>query len=169
MSTTNSSAPSAGSGRGPGLVSLVVFVGAAYAVAALGSAAASDAGAVYASLERPAWAPPPWLFAPVWTVLYGMIGVAAWLVWRRSGRGARVALVWWCVQLGLNAMWTPLFFGLRQYGLAFLDICLLLVALAVTVAAFWRLRRLSALLLVPYLLWAAYASALNLSIWWANA
>ncbi|MCY9785343.1 tryptophan-rich sensory protein [Nocardiopsis sp. EMB25] len=164
-----STTQSPGGGRGPGLVSLAVFVGAAYAVAVLGSLAASDAGAVYASLERPGWAPPSWLFAPVWTVLYGMIGVAAWLAWRRTGRDARTALVWWWVQLGLNAAWTPLFFGLRQYGLAFLDICLLLVALVITVVAFWCLRRVCALLLVPYLLWVAFASALNLNIWLNNA
>ncbi|MEV2277457.1 TspO/MBR family protein [Nocardiopsis sp. NPDC049922] len=152
-----------------GLPSLAVFVGASYLVAVVGAAVASDAGVLYASLERPPWAPPSWVFAPVWTVLYGLIGVSAWLVWRRAGWSARTALLWWWVQLALNAAWTPLFFGARQYGLAFLDICLLLVAVVVTMVAFWRLHRPATLLLLPYVLWVAFASALNLNIWLNNA
>ncbi|WP_262391332.1 TspO/MBR family protein [Nocardiopsis sp. CNR-923] len=158
-----------GEGRGRGLPSLAVFVGASYLVAIAGSAAASDAGALYSSLERPPWAPPPWLFAPVWTVLYGMIGVSAWLVWRRAGWDARTALLWWWAQLVLNALWTPLFFGARQYGLAFLDICLLLLAVVVTMVLFWRAHRAASLVLAPYALWVAFASALNLNLWMNNA
>ncbi|MDK1475809.1 TspO/MBR family protein [Streptomyces sp. 549] len=157
--------------RAPGgsnWLSLVVLVGVCYLVAALGALASSNAGEVYASLDRPAWAPPSWLFGPVWTVLYGLIGVSAWLVWRRHGPAARTALVWWGVQLALNLAWTPLFFGAGQYGPAFVDIAALLAAVVVTLVLFLRLRRAAALLLVPYLLWVAFAAALNLSIWLAN-
>ena len=92
-----------------GLPSLIVFVGLSFLVAAVGALASTDAATVYASLDRPAWAPPSWLFGPVWTVLYALIGVSAWLVWRAEGHGARAELGFWGVQLLLNAAWTPLF------------------------------------------------------------
>ncbi|MFD8023482.1 tryptophan-rich sensory protein [Streptomyces sp. SPB4] len=140
-----------------------------YGVAALGALASADAGAVYAALIRPAWAPPAWLFGPVWTVLYGMMAVAAWLAGRQPDRlRVRQAHMWWSGQLVLNLAWTPLFFAARQYGLALLDIVLLLAALATTVVLFQRLNRTAALLLVPYLLWVAFATALNTSIWQLN-
>ncbi|MEV7728626.1 TspO/MBR family protein [Streptomyces sp. NPDC087917] len=140
-----------------------------YGVAALGALASADAGDVYGALDRPAWAPPAWLFGPVWTVLYATIGVAAWLVWRHSDRQrVRRALTWWSVQLVLNLAWTPLFFAARQYGLALLDIVLLLAALGTTMFRFRRLSPAAALLLVPYLLWVAFATALNASIWQLN-
>lgn len=154
--------------RGGGWLSLVVLVGACYLVAALGAVASSDAGEVYAGLDRPSWAPPSWLFGPVWTVLYGLIGVSAWLVWRRHGGAAKAAMVWWGAQLLLNLAWTPLFFGAGRYGLAFADILALLAAATVTAVLFARLHRAAAVLLVPYLLWVAFAAALNLSIWLAN-
>ncbi|MCE7080814.1 TspO/MBR family protein [Streptomyces sp. ST2-7A] len=148
--------------------SLVVFVGLCYLVAALGSMASADAGDTYGALDRPAWAPPSWLFGPVWTVLYGLIGVSAWLVWRRAGGSARTALVWWGVQLALNLAWTPLFFGAEEYGLALVDIVLMLGAIVVTVTLFARIHRPAAGLLIPYLLWVGYATALNAAIWWAE-
>ncbi|MFD7027269.1 TspO/MBR family protein [Streptomyces sp. NPDC059917] len=140
-----------------------------YGVAALGALASADAGEVYAALERPDWAPPASLFGPVWTVLYAMMAVAAWLVRRHPDRSSvRRALVWWSVQLALNLAWTPLFFAGRRYGLALLDIALLLAALTTTVLLFRRLSRLAGLLLVPYLLWVVFATALNASIWQLN-
>ncbi|WP_405435873.1 tryptophan-rich sensory protein [Streptomyces avidinii] len=140
-----------------------------YGVAVLGALASADAGEVYSALVRPGWAPPAWLFGPVWTVLYGMMAVAAWLVGRQPDRlRVRRAHVWWSVQLALNLAWTPLFFAARQFGLALLDIVLLLAALATTVVLFWRLSRTAALLLVPYLVWVAFATALNASIWQLN-
>ncbi|GAB3112498.1 tryptophan-rich sensory protein [Streptomyces calidiresistens] len=148
--------------------SLVVFVGLCYLVAAVGSLASAEADEVYGALDRPAWAPPSWLFGPVWTVLYGLIGVSAWLVWRRAGGSARAALVWWGVQLALNLAWTPLFFGAEEYGLALVDIVLLFGAIVVTMVLFARIHRMAAGLLVPYLLWVGYAGALNAAIWWAN-
>ncbi|MEV7536803.1 MULTISPECIES: TspO/MBR family protein [Streptomyces] len=147
---------------------LVALLAVCYAVAALGALTTGDAGETYDALDRPAWAPPGWLFGPVWTVLYGTIAVAAWLVIRKPHGPTRSAMVWWSVQLLLNLAWSPVFFAAGEYGLAFLDICLLLVALAVTIALFARHRRAAALLLVPYALWVAFAAALNLSIWLAN-
>ncbi|WP_423832477.1 TspO/MBR family protein [Streptomyces manipurensis] len=156
--------------RARSLGALLLFMAVSYGVAALGALASADAGAVYGALERPPWAPPAWLFGPVWTVLYATIGIAAWLVWRHPDRArARTALVWWSVQLALNLAWTPLFFAAGQYGLALLDIVLLLAALCVTVVQFRRTSPRAALLLLPYLLWVAYAAALNASIWRLNA
>lgn len=156
--------------RGAGsLWALLFFLAVSYGVAALGAFASADAGTVYGALDRPAWAPPAWLFGPVWTALYATIGIAAWLVWRHPDRDrVRTALIWWSVQLALNLAWSPLFFAARQYGLALLDILLLLAALSTTVVRFRRLSLPAALLLVPYLLWVAFASALNASIWHLN-
>ncbi|MFP8962557.1 TspO/MBR family protein [Streptomyces nanhaiensis] len=148
--------------------SLVLFTALAFTAAAVGAFASADAGTVYESLDRPAWAPPPWLFGPVWTVLYALIGISAWLVWRARGARARAELGLWGVQLLLNAVWTPLFFGARQYGLAFADISLLLAAAGATAVAFHRVRPAAGYLLAPYLLWTAFAAALNLSIWLAE-
>lgn len=105
----------------------------------------------------------------MWTVLYAAIAVAAWLVWRHPDRlRVRGALAWWAVQLVLNLAWTPLFFGARQYGLALLDIVLLLAAVTTTLGLFRRLSRAAALLFVPYLLWVAFATALNAAVWQLN-
>ncbi|WP_314245913.1 TspO/MBR family protein [Streptomyces kutzneri] len=141
-----------------------------YGVAFAGALASADAGAVYRSLERPSWAPPAWVFGPVWTVLYATIAIAAWLVWHCPDRPrVRRALTWWAAQLLLNLLWTPLFFGARQYGLALADIVLLLAATGVTAGLFRPLHRTAAALLLPYLLWVAYATALNAAIWHLNA
>ncbi|MEU8461389.1 TspO/MBR family protein [Streptomyces sp. NPDC029003] len=148
---------------------LAGFLAVSYGVAALGALASADAGEVYAALARPAWAPPAWLFGPVWTVLYGMMAIAAWLVERQPNRlRVRRARMWWSVQVTLNLAWTPLFFAARRYGLALLDIVLLLAALATTVVLFRRLSRTASLLLVPYLLWVCFATALNAAIWQLN-
>ncbi|MGW3991208.1 TspO/MBR family protein [Streptomyces sp. NPDC004830] len=149
---------------------LLLLLGLCYGVAAVGGTAAADAGSTYASLDRPAWAPPSWLFGPVWTVLYATIAVSAWLVLRgRAPAHVRADATAWGTQLLLNLAWTPLFFGADRYGLAFLDICLLLGALGVTMLLFRRRSRAAFLLLVPYVLWTLYAAALNLAIWQLNA
>lgn len=152
-------------GGWPLLLGLLVLC---FAVAALGGLAASDAGETYASLDRPAWAPPSWLFGPVWTVLYVTIAVAGWLVARTTHPGRRRAMTAWAVQLALNLAWTPLFFGAGLFGLAFADIALLAVAVAATVLLFTRVDRRAAALLLPYLCWVLFAGALNLSIWVSN-
>ena len=140
-----------------------------YAAAALGAIASAQAGSFYAELARPDWAPPGSVFAPVWTVLYGLMAIAAWLVWRARGwHGARGALGLFVVQLAVNALWTWLFFAWRRGGLAFAEIVLLLVLIAGTVVAFWRIRPMAGALLLPYLAWVAFATALTWSTWQRN-
>ena len=110
---------------------------------------------------------PSWLFGPVWTVLYVMIAVSGWLVWRRAG-WVRSAHGMYAVQLVLNMLWSPLFFGAGLLGLAFADILLLAASIVATIVLFARVSRLAAVLLVPYLAWVGFASALNFAIWRLN-
>lgn len=139
------------------------------AAGALGSLASVRAPAFYAELVRPAWAPPASWFGPVWTTLYLLMAVAAWLVWReRDAPGRDRALVLFVVQLALNALWSWLFFGWRLGALAFVDVLLLFALIAATLAAFLRVRRVAGLLLVPYLLWVGFASALTWAVWQRN-
>lgn len=127
-------------------------------------------GEWYASLKKPAWNPPGWVFGPVWTALYTMMAVAAWLVWKRGGFTVqRGPLTLFLVQLALNAVWTPLFFGLQWPGAAFAEIVLLWVAIGVTLFAFGRVSQVAAWLLVPYLAWVSFAAALNFALWRLNA
>jgi translocator protein len=126
-------------------------------------------GEWYARLQKPAWNPPNWIFAPVWTALYTIMAVAAWLVWKRGGfAGRRAALSLFLLQLLFNALWSPLFFGLHRPGLAFADLLLLWLALLATVAAFWKARLLAGVMLLPYLAWVTFAGALNFAIWRLN-
>lgn len=140
-----------------------------FAVAALGALASVSAETFYQQLARPSWSPPGWLFGPVWTVLYAMMAVAAWLVWRARGfGGAAWALGLFLVQLALNGLWSWLFFGWRLGGPAFADIVVLWCLIVATLIAFWRVHRLAGLLLVPYLLWVSFAAALNYTVWQLN-
>ncbi|MFR9775167.1 TspO/MBR family protein [Micromonospora sp. MS34] len=145
---------------------LLGFGAAVTAAAAVGGLGVRGARQEYAGLEQPAWAPPSWVFGPVWTVLYALIAVAGWLAWRRVGWGP--ALWAWSVQLALNALWTPLFFGAGRYGLAFAELALLWLAVAVTVERFRRISGPAAGLLLPYWAWVTFAGALNLAIWRLN-
>lgn len=123
----------------------------------------------YAQLEKPAWTPPGWLFGPAWTTLYLLMAVAAWLVWRRGGfAGQRRPLTLFLVQLALNAAWSFLFFGLRNPGLGLAEIVVLWAMIVATLLAFRRVSTAAALLLVPYLLWVTFATALNFEIWRLN-
>jgi tryptophan-rich sensory protein len=147
----------------------VLWLAVCFVVAAVGASASLQAGAFYAELVRPAWAPPAALFGPVWTLLYAMMGVSAWLIWQcREHRLAHVALAVFVVQLVLNALWSWLFFGWRLGALSFLDIVVLWVLIAVTIVLFYRIRPLAGFLLVPYLAWVSFASALNFAIWQLN-
>jgi benzodiazapine receptor len=163
MTTHTAHPPQSTSARWLGLAA---FAAAVAAVALIGSLAVTGASTEYASLRRPSWAPPSRLFGPVWTALYAMIAVSGWLVWRRVG--LRPALLPYLAQLLLNAIWTPLFFGLGAYGWALVDIVVLWCVIATNAAVFWRLSRPAALLLVPYWLWVTFATALNASIWLLN-
>ena len=155
---------------GRSLLVLAVLVIACEGVGIVGAGFTAPAIADwYRSLERPSWTPPDWLFGPVWIALYALMAVAAWLVWRQG----RVPGVWTAgalfgVQLALNAIWTPIFFGLRQPGWALLDILLLWAAILLTLVAFARVRPLAAGLLAPYLAWVTYAAALNFALWRLN-
>lgn len=140
-----------------------------FAAAAVGAVASVNAGDFYQQLARPDWAPPGWLFSPVWTTLYVLMGIAAWLVWRAHGfHGARTALILFLIQLAVNALWSWLFFVWRQGAMAFVEALLLWVLIACTVVAFWRLRRLAAVLLLPYLAWVGFACALTFATWRLN-
>ena len=126
-------------------------------------------GAWYAALNKPAWNPPAWLFGPAWSLLYTLMAVAAWLVWRRHGfQGASAALGLYGSQLVANALWTWLFFAWHQGAWALAEIAVLWLLITGTMLAFWRLHRLAACLLLPYLAWVSFAAALNLALWRLN-
>ena len=151
-------------------LAFLFFAGLCFGTAAIGALiTVSSVGTWYQALAKPSWTPPDWVFGPVWTALYFMMAVAAWLVWRaRAWRPARAALGWFGLQLGLNLGWSALFFGLRSPGLAFLDIVLLLLSIAVTTVLFERRSPIAASLLAPYLLWTLFAAVLNLAVWRMN-
>ena len=148
---------------------LLAWVVVSFAAAAIGSIASANSGVFYQQLNRPSWAPPASLFAPVWTVLYLLQAFGAWLVWRARGfRGAAVPLTLFLVQLAANALWTWLFFAWRQGALALAEILLLWILIVATIIGFWRVRPLAGALLVPYLLWVSFATALTYAIWQLN-
>ncbi|MET0657540.1 MAG: TspO/MBR family protein [Steroidobacteraceae bacterium] len=150
-------------------IGLLIWLLVVFAAAAVGAFASASASEFYSDLVRPPWAPPGWLFGPVWTVLYALMGGAAWLVWRAHGfGGARKALLVFLLQLAANALWTWVFFVWRQGELAFAEILLLLALILATIVLFWRVSRVAAVLLFPYLLWVSFASALTLSTWRLN-
>ncbi len=137
--------------------------------AGLIGAAASTPGAWYAALDKPPWTPPSWVFGPVWTTLYILMGIAAWLVWERRGTAdVTPALALFVAQLAINALWSWLFFGFHHIGLALMDLVALWVILLGLTALFWRVRPLAGALLLPYLLWVTFAGVLNASIWLRN-
>lgn len=148
-------------------LALVGFVVLCLAVGSLGGwVTAQPVAEWYPTLAKPSWTPPPWLFAPVWTVLYMMMGVAAWLVWKAGN--AKGALLLFGAQLLLNLAWSFLFFGARSPGLALIDIVAMWIAIAATIFAFAFRSRLAAFLMVPYLAWVSFAAALNAAIFMLN-
>ncbi|QDU61407.1 TspO/MBR family protein [Planctomycetes bacterium Pan216] len=151
-------------------VGLIVALVICYGAAGIG-AMATYPGLTpwYAGLVKPSWTPPNWVFGPVWTLLYGMMAVAAWNVWRlEPTRLGRLPLLLFGSQLVLNTLWSVLFFGLRSPGLAAVDIMVLWGLIAATIGTFLRVSIPSGALLVPYLLWVSYAAALNIVIWRLN-
>ena len=130
----------------------------------MGASATPDAW--YASLVKPSFNPPNWIFAPTWTVLYALMAVSAWRVFRAEGFGLGITL--WLAQLGVNALWSPLFFGMHWIGLALTDIIVLDLLLVATLVAFYRADRWAAWLMTPYLAWTAFATLLNAAIWTLN-
>jgi len=137
------------------------------AVAAFGSQFAPDLW--YAGIVKPSWTPPGWIFGPVWTLLYILMAVAAWLVWReREDRASLPALVFYAAQMFVNALWSWIFFGLHRIGWALLDLSALWVLILITCLFFWRIRRAAAILMLPYLAWVSFAGILNFALWRLN-
>lgn len=148
---------------------LFVAVAVTFVAAAAGGLASVAAGAFYAQLAKPDWAPPGWLFGPVWSLLYTLMALAAWLVWRAGGfRRAKQALLLFLAQLAANALWSWLFFAWRLGALAFAEVIVLWVLIVATVAIFWRFSRVAACLLVPYLAWVSFAAVLTYAVWQRN-
>jgi translocator protein len=154
-----------------GMGKLVLCIVACLLTGILGSFAVRDSvDGWYAGLARPSFAPPNWAFGVVWPILYVMMGVAAFIVWTKGlgDRRVRVALGLFILQLVLNGLWTPLFFGLHWIAVALVELILLWVAILFTILAFRRISRLAAYLLVPYILWVSFAIALNAGFWYLN-
>lgn len=156
---------------GVSIIRLIVACGLSLSAGLIGSLiVAGNFRTWYSTIRRPAFTPPSWLFGPAWTILYLLMGIAAFLVWQRGldVAAVRVALAWFLVQLGLNASWTPVFFGLHRIGLALVVILLLWAAIVITIFSFLRVSPIAAVLLLPYLLWVSFATVLNASIWCLN-
>jgi tryptophan-rich sensory protein len=151
------------------VVVLGAFLAACFAISALGAlATAASVGTWYQTLAKPAFNPPDSVFAPVWTTLYAMMAIAGWRVWRRVGFTDRPAFAAYAVQLGLNLLWSVLFFGLREVGAALVELVCLWTAIVVTLVLFWRRDKVAGALFVPYLAWVSFAGALNGAIWRLN-
>ena len=155
--------------RNPSLT-FALFAAICFSVAAVGSVWTSrSVGTWYVRLQKPSFNPPSWVFGPVWSALYFSMAMSAWLVWRNAGWNTpRDAFILFFVQLGLNLAWSGLFFGLRQPGLAFLDILALLASIVATAMVFRRFSEAAFWLMIPYALWVAFASLLNFEIWRLN-
>ncbi len=140
-----------------------------FTAAAIGGFGSMSAPTFYGQLVQPEWAPPVWLFGRVWTVLFTLMGISAWLVWRKGpSELVRNALLLFLVQLGFNALWSWMFFAWRLGGGAFAEIVLLWLLIALNMRAFWSIQPLAGMLFVPYLVWVTIAAALNWTLWQAN-
>ncbi|MFS8063549.1 MAG: TspO/MBR family protein [Luteimonas sp.] len=151
------------------ILGLVGWFVVSFTASAIGAVASIQAESFYSQLVQPSWAPCSAIFGPVWTVLYVLMAIAAWLVWRSGGfRANPTALSLFGVQLALNALWSWLFFAWHRGAWAFADIVVLWVLIVATLVSFWRVRPLAGSLIIPYLLWVSFASALNYSVWHLN-
>lgn len=151
---------------------IAIFVVTCIAVGYLSSIATqSSVNTWFAGLNKPSFNPPSWVFAPVWSTLYIMMGIAAGLVWNRidyDKDNVRIALLFFAVQLALNALWSILFFGLQNPLLALIEVVLLWLMIYETYTKFIKIDKIAGYLFIPYLLWVSFASILNASIWWLN-
>lgn len=151
------------------ITGLIISLLISFIVAGLGALASINAGEFYVALAKPDWAPPGWLFGPAWTVLYIMMAIASWLVWRHEGFGAaQLALSLYLIQLVFNTLWSWLFFSLHNGMWAFIDISLLWVSLVIMICLFWKISILASIMILPYILWVSFAAMLNFSIWQLN-
>jgi translocator protein len=151
-------------------VGLVISLAICFTAAGIGGAlTATSLAGWYLGLAKPSWNPPNWIFGPVWTTLYIMMAIAAWLVWRAEGwRSAALPLMAFAIQLVLNVTWSGLFFALQNPGAAFAEILLLWLAIAATFFLFWHVDRVAAALLAPYMAWVSFAAVLNFAVWQLN-
>ncbi len=148
-------------------LSLLGWMALCFAAAAVGGLAGPDSW--YRAIDKPPWNPPDWVFGPVWTVLYMLMGIAAWMVWRERARAAvTIPIALFLVQLVLNSLWSWVFFRWHQPGWALVELVALWMTVLLTVLAFRKVRPVAGALLVPYLLWVAFAGVLNASIWLRN-
>jgi len=152
----------------PSLIAAIIICNLAGAIG--GIFTARSVTTWYSTLSKPSFSPPSWVFAPVWTTLYTLMGVAAWMVWRKGVAQApvRTALIVFAIQLLLNAVWSPVFFGLRSPGYAFLVILALWAAIALTIVWFLKASTPAGLLLLPYIAWVSFAAVLNYELWRLN-
>lgn len=151
------------------VVGLIGWLLSSFVAAAVGAVASVQAASFYQQLAQPSWAPPASVFGPVWSVLYALMGIAAWFVWREGGwRRQRGVLALFVTQLVVNALWSWLFFGWHRGALAFADIVLLWLLIVATLVGFWRVRPLAGALLLPYLGWVSFAAVLNFAVWQLN-
>jgi translocator protein len=152
------------------IFALIIALVCCYAAAGIGSLFTTPAiPGWYAGLQKPSWNPPNWVFGPVWTLLFTLMAIAAWLVWRRIGTTSiSIPLVLFAIQLVLNVLWSYIFFGRHLPGSALIEIILLWLAILTTLISFWRVAPLAGGLLLPYLLWVSYAISLNAGVWRLN-
>ena len=152
------------------IAALVLAQVVCFSAAGIGGAfTATSVRTWYLNIAKPLWTPPSWVFGPVWTVLYALMGISVWLVWR-SGRWSltRKALLTFGAQLLLNTVWSIIFFGVRSPGFAFFEILLLWCVIVATIGFFWQHSKTASVLLVPYLAWSSFAAFLNFTIWQMN-
>lgn len=152
--------------RGKPLLALLFFLFVTWSAAIVGMAASRNEPVIYAKIVQPSWAPPSWVFGPVWTTLYGLMAVAAWRVWMR--RGLRGPATVYLIHLIFQSMWSWLFFGLGRADLAMIDMLILLWMIVTLLMAFRRIDRLAGGLMLPYLLWVGFATVLNGALWLMN-
>ncbi len=152
------------------VLALIAFLVLCFGAAGIGGAVTAESvRSWYPTLAKPFFNPPNWVFAPVWTLLYALMAVAAWRVWCAAGpRHAALALTAFAVQLVLNVCWSVVFFGLHAIGMALVEIILLLAAIVTTMRLFWRHDQAAGLLFLPYLAWVSFATVLNAALWWLN-
>ncbi len=153
------------------VIKLIVCLAVTFSAAFIGSL--FTRGAIpdwYANLNKPSFTPPNWLFGPVWTILYLLMAISAFIIWKKglANPAVRIALAFYLIQLVLNALWSVIFFGWNMPGLSFIEILLLWTAIGLTIITFARVSIPAALLLVPYILWVSFAAVLNFSIWLLN-
>lgn len=155
----------------PKIIKLLIAIVVCQLAGVIGSLFTAPAVANwYPTLDKPVFNPPDWLFAPVWTLLYLMMGIALYIFWQKAERGEtkKLAIAFFTLQLVLNTLWSIIFFGLKLTWLAFAEIIILWIFIALTIKYFYRQQKLAAYLLVPYILWVSFAAVLNFAIAYLN-